>query len=283
MALAGFFVFFAIEHVAPAKPHNYPAALNSLRASIVCSLILSPVAAILPQILVADALSTYRAFSMWWPIELNIPVLAFWWDNPNSPVGYVPSLTALVGGTLLGMLIHDFFYYWFHRLQHSTFLWEQHKLHHSDAHFSAMTSMRGHWLEMSLQVILVTLPIALIFNLTKMQTFLAGLIIQQHVIFIHANLRISYGPLTRLIYGPQTHRIHHSIKPEHHDKNFAVFFPIWDIVFGTYYHPKPGEFAETGVEGSPSLLAWKDLLFGPFIAWKNRLHPTNRPTSEDMT
>src|SRR5437667_12142 len=31
------------------------------------------------------------------------------------------------------LFVYDFFYYWFHRLQHANlWLWEQHKLHHSD-------------------------------------------------------------------------------------------------------------------------------------------------------
>ncbi|PCK78907.1 sterol desaturase family protein, partial [Rhizobium sophoriradicis] len=29
--------------------------------------------------------------------------------------------------------------------------------------------------------------------------------------------------------------IHHSRVREHHDKNFANYFPIWDHLFGTYY------------------------------------------------
>jgi sterol desaturase/sphingolipid hydroxylase (fatty acid hydroxylase superfamily) len=61
---------------------------------------------------------------------------------------------------------------------------------------------------------------------------------------IHANLKLSLGPLSWLVDGPQVHRIHHSQLPQHFDRNFAAFFPIWDVLFGTYYHPARGEFPQ---------------------------------------
>jgi hypothetical protein len=36
---------------------------------------------------------------------------------------------------------------------------------------------------------------------------------------------------------------------KHQNKNFAVWFPFYDVLFGTAYRPKPGEFPETGVAG----------------------------------
>ena len=34
--------------------------------------------------------------------------------------------------------------------------------------------------------------------------------------------------------SPSLHWIHHSINPEHHDKNLGFVFPFWDKIFGTY-------------------------------------------------
>ena len=40
--------------------------------------------------------------------------------------------------TVAFLFVYDFFYYWFHRLQHgSPFLWAQHKLHHSEVALNA--------------------------------------------------------------------------------------------------------------------------------------------------
>ena len=53
----------------------------------------------------------------------------------------------------------------------------------------------------------------------------------------HANLPWTYGPLGYLLVSPVFHRVHHAIGVGHegrrHGCNFAVLFPVWDIVFGT--------------------------------------------------
>jgi len=58
----------------------------------------------------------------------------------------------------------------------------------------------------------------------------------------HANARIWFGAvLERVVVSPRFHRRHHSIGVGHESggrgtlggHNFAVLFPLWDIVFGT--------------------------------------------------
>jgi sterol desaturase/sphingolipid hydroxylase (fatty acid hydroxylase superfamily) len=53
--------------------------------------------------------------------------------------------------------------------------------------------------------------------------------------------------LDRVLVTPQVHRIHHSIDPVHHNRNFADALPIFDIVFGTYHRPAKEEFPPTGL------------------------------------
>jgi sterol desaturase/sphingolipid hydroxylase (fatty acid hydroxylase superfamily) len=55
------------------------------------------------------------------------------------------------------------------------------------------------------------------------------------------------GRLITWVNSPQWHRIHHSVHPEHHDKNFAALLPIWDILFGTAWVPKLDEYPATGI------------------------------------
>ena len=52
----------------------------------------------------------------------------------------------------------------------------------------------------------------------------------------HANLRLSFGRWgERLLVSPRFHRRHHAIGDGHEGSyrgcNFAVLFPIWDVVF----------------------------------------------------
>lgn len=263
--LYGMLAFFLIERMRPARAPNLHGAIISLRASCIL-LLLAPAVAAVPSSIVREWLvligETY--FS---PIYANMNVFAFWFDAPPHPVGYSPSIVASVLFVLLGALITDFFYYWFHRAQHTKWLWPQHKLHHSDASLCATTVFRHHWLEDTLRAFFMILPMGILFNLKPVNSALAGTTILLWGIFIHANLRLNMGPLTPLLCGPQYHRIHHSIEPRHQDKNFAAYFPFWDMVFGTYYRPNPAEFPETGVVGERSNLSVWDTLIMPFRGW----------------
>jgi len=67
-----------------------------------------------------------------------------------------------------------------------------------------------------------------------------------------------------------SHRIHHSNLPEHMDKNFATMLPLWDILFGTYYHPKKEEWPSTGVAGV-KVTSLRQAIIMPFVTWGKML------------
>ena len=163
---------------------------------------------------------------------------------------------SILAAFLLSALIGDFFFYWYHRALHaSTILWQHHKLHHMDPEFDALTGPRQNWLESFFSVFFMAVPMAVLFKLNSLDPLDAGLIggatvgLLQSIVFInHSNLRLQFGWASFLFVSSQTHRIHHSYLPQHLDKNFVAFFPIWDILFGTYYQPARDEFPLTGVE-----------------------------------
>jgi sterol desaturase/sphingolipid hydroxylase (fatty acid hydroxylase superfamily) len=85
--------------------------------------------------------------------------------------------------------------------------------------------------------------------------------------FYHSAIRIQLPWLDRILVTPQVHRLHHSVRPEHHNRNFADVLPIFDIVFGTYQKPVHEEFPATGLGGefsAPRSLVSAQL--GPVIA-----------------
>src|SRR5258706_15193675 len=98
-----------------------------------------------------------------------------------------------------------------------------------------------------MRVFVVLLPIGLLFDQQPVTIgwLWSGLLLWGY--FIHLNLRLPLGPLTPVLGGPHLHRIHHSRLPEHQDKNFAAFFPIFDLLFGTYYPPSRAEYPATGL------------------------------------
>lgn len=52
------------------------------------------------------------------------------------------------------------------------------------------------------------------------------------------------------------HRLQHRVRvlwrfDAHYNKNFAVYFTLWDRVFGTCYIPADDEMVDTGIVGTP--------------------------------
>ncbi len=70
-----------------------------------------------------------------------------------------------------------------------------------------------------------------------------------------------------MVCGPQVHRIHHSTRREHRDRNFAQYFPFLDRVFGSYYTPARHEFPPTGAPELASDASIGHALVQPFRIW----------------
>jgi sterol desaturase/sphingolipid hydroxylase (fatty acid hydroxylase superfamily) len=172
---------------------------------------------------------------------------------------------------LIGTLIFDFFQYWQHRLEHSSkILWQQHLLHHSDEYMNVTTATRQHLFENILLPLFVTIPTAILFKLPTAKIALLSLLPYAWQYLTHANIKLGFGPLWWLLASPNYHRIHHSLEPNHIDKNFAAWFPLWDIMFGTAVKPRRGEYPATGVAGvSVRTLAQAYLL--PLKGWRRML------------
>jgi sterol desaturase/sphingolipid hydroxylase (fatty acid hydroxylase superfamily) len=186
---------------------------------------------------------------------------------------------------LMVLFVGDFFFYWSHRLMHhSTFLWQVHKFHHMDTELEAISINRSNWIDPIVNAVTITLPMVLIFKLDRLDPIQLGIVLGLTAVFIntaftlsHMNVRWGAGWANRLWCSPQVHRIHHSSLPEHHDRNFAFHFPVWDILFGTYYHPGKDEYPPTGVAGEPeinsfwhaqifTLVEWRKM----YCAWRDR-------------
>jgi sterol desaturase/sphingolipid hydroxylase (fatty acid hydroxylase superfamily) len=55
--------------------------------------------------------------------------------------------------------------------------------------------------------------------------------------FVHANLNWTLGPFKYVLASPVFHRWHHTALERGGSKNFAGTFPIFDLMFGTFYMP----------------------------------------------
>ena len=142
----------------------------------------------------------------------------------------------------------EFFYYWFHRLQHTNhFLWRFHEVHHSLREMSAINS-NHHWTEEIFRIPFVIIPMSLLFSfnpgyIPTIIFFLFGL----QGLYEHSCTRLNLGPLRLLIADNRFHRLHHSIRREHWNRNFGSATIVWDLVFGTARLPKRDEWPDVGL------------------------------------
>ncbi|MEO7324228.1 MAG: sterol desaturase family protein [Dokdonella sp.] len=184
------------------------------------------------------------------------------------PIAFSGSFFGQLLQILAFYFIFDFFYYWLHRSQHTfSWLWAQHKIHHSDVSLNVTTANRHHWLEVPLHGLAIWVPLGILFE-QKQATlgWLWGAFLLWGY-FIHMNVRLPLGPLTPVICGPQLHRIHHSIEDRHLDKNFAASFPIFDILFGTYCAPQKNEYPASGLVDGEDLNGVARASWAPFSYW----------------
>jgi sterol desaturase/sphingolipid hydroxylase (fatty acid hydroxylase superfamily) len=174
-------------------------------------------------------------------------------------------------------LVSDCWQYWVHRLQHTNkYLWYTHKFHHSEKALNTTTHARAH-VSSHVLLLLLYIPILFLFGSLSPHWIAAFIMFRLWGYFNHTNIRLNVGFLTLVISGPQWHRIHHSIRPEHQNKNFATFFPFLDIIFGTYYGPRRDEYPETGLISGEDVGFLRDATIEPFCAWVKMIAQNLRP------
>jgi sterol desaturase/sphingolipid hydroxylase (fatty acid hydroxylase superfamily) len=176
------------------------------------------------------ALAGFTRFNLeqLWPGVTDIPLISF----------------------LLYLVVLDFFDYWYHRTSHQfDWWWGLHSLHHSQRDMNLWSDNRNHLLDDLMHGTFMA-AIALMIGVEPAQYVLLVVATQMLQSLQHANVRIHFGAIgERLLVSPRFHRLHHAIGIGHETPeegkskgcNFAVLFPVWDILFGT------AQFANTFV------------------------------------
>lgn len=178
------------------------------------------------------------------------------------------TLLGVLGGILASLIVvqfGEFFYYWFHRLQHSNkFLWRFHAEHHSLEEMSAFNS-NHHFTEEIFRIPFIAIPISLLFSFDQgfvpwVWAFFLGWL----GIYQHSATKLHFGWLRYILPDNRFHRIHHSKEKRHFDKNFGSGSALWDILFGTAYYPRNDEWPDVGVAKLPEPKNLREFLFRPF-------------------
>jgi len=148
------------------------------------------------------------------------------------------------------LLVAEFFMWINHFARHKIHtLWLFHAVHHSQKEINIFTEDRAHIIDLLVGSLLTFIPF-FIFDVSNLYAVMViGIYKPIHNRFIHANLKINLGWLGLLLTSPQFHRVHHSIDPAQADKNFGVYFSIFDLLFGTAC-PSRDIYPQTGIADS---------------------------------
>jgi len=163
-----------------------------------------------------------------WPGVTDVPIVSF----------------------LLYLVLLDLVDYWVHRGQHRFgWWWALHAVHHSQRQMTFWSDNRNHLLDDLIRDAIVA-GTAILIGVAPEQFLLITVASRVLQSIQHANLRWRWGGIAeRLVVSPSFHRLHHAIGYGHEGAargcNFAVLFPVWDVLFRTADW-RPG-FVATGI------------------------------------
>ena len=167
------------------------------------------------------------------------------------------------------MFLTDLAQYWFHRTFHKIpALWKFHAVHHSAQAMDWLAGSRMHVIEVILMRSFTTLPMY-VMGFAEAPLYAYVFFVYLLSVFIHANIRIPFGFLQYFIATPRFHHWHHGIEEEAIDKNFAIHFPVIDMVFGTFHMPGDRWPEGYGIGGHPVPKGFWNQLRYPFRSDKD--------------
>ncbi len=194
---------------------------------------------------------------------LGAPHIAasFWTDVP------------LIVMLLVYLVVYDLVEYWNHRLLHWGGFWAVHAIHHSDPDVNHTTTFRVHIIE-PLIMLLSNVVLANWLGLPPEIAVMTALFKLMYNKFVHLNVDMHFGPLTKVLATPRFHRWHHADTPDAYNTNFASIFSFWDVMFGTYRVPGRCD-QKLGFEGSPGhnfflIMVWPFLEWAKMLGWKQK-------------
>lgn len=226
-------------------------------------------------------------------IYILVQIITFW-GNQFLPLHEGPVSGAILNGPkhilfsmaflsgFLTFFFRDFFSYVYHWSMHKVnFLWKFHKVHHSTTELVPTSAYRVHIVEFVYDAFALGLghvcANVVFFNIFNDMNFAdAGAVrtigftmfscIYMPIMSIkHLHKQISFGPIfNKVLVSPAYHRLHHGKARELKAKNFALFFPIFDLIFGTYQEPNKDHEYEIGIENPEDYTTLMDLIWQPF-------------------
>jgi len=157
----------------------------------------------------------------------SLPLAAPVWSGAGRPITFIAVL-----------FLGDLLSYWRHRVEHTTWFWPAHVIHHSDTDMTWLTLSRFHPINRITTAIIDTFFLALL-GFPTWALVSNNLVRHYYGEFIHADLPWTYGRFGKLLVSPAMHRWHHARDVVGAGSNFATIFSVFDGAFRTFYLPGP--------------------------------------------
>ncbi len=159
---------------------------------------------------------------------LTLFVIAYGYQHRVFDFGQGPLV--IVGGVVAA----DLLYYGWHRVSHAwRWLWATHFVHHTAGRMNLLASVRQGWTDPLSGTWLTFAPLGFLgFSPETCTIYFTTLLIVQAA--AHNEWIPRLGPVEWVLVTPSNHRVHHSLRREHWDRNFGGVLVVWDRLFGTY-------------------------------------------------
>ena len=212
--------------------------------------------ALIPAFILLDLVHRHRRFvtPRFWRLRalvvtVGIFVLTSWiagmWGELFEGISLLDlSGLGALGGAAVGVLVYEFFHYWYHRTAHDkNWLWlAGHQMHHSAESLDAFGAYYLHPLDAAMFTSIGSLVFFPLLGVTTEAGVIGTLFLTFNAMFQHANIKTPQW-LGYFIQRPEMHTVHHARGI--HRYNYADL-PLWDMMFGTFLNPKTVSKLATG-------------------------------------
>jgi sterol desaturase/sphingolipid hydroxylase (fatty acid hydroxylase superfamily) len=157
---------------------------------------------------------------------------------------------------LLGILLYDFLYYWYHRFSHERqFFWGSHVVHHQSEDYNLSTALRQ-----TSTSFLTTWVFFIPCFFLGMPIYMYVSIASAHLVYqfwVHTQHIPKLGVFEWFFVTPSNHRVHHAQNADYIDKNYGGLLIVWDRLFGTFEEEQEDQSPIYGIR--TPLKSWNPL------------------------
>ena len=201
--------------------------------------------------------------------------LVAFYDDGFGPLAKLP----LWAQAITFLVAQDFLAYWSHRFFHRDSMWKYHAIHHSSEDLDWISAARFHPVNIFLGSVLIDV-VLLLAGISPTVMLWVGPFTTATSALVHANLNWTFGPFKYVMASPVFHRWHHTAADRGGSSNFAGTFPVWDLMFGTFYMPENEMPDAYGVDDQDFPAGFGGQMLYPFRHliddWRTRPSPDSR-------